>query len=101
MKVIVSLLLILSLSACGNVIGVANLASNLISPSSVVMGAADYGLEKKTGKTSTEHAVSFITSKDCKVDYKNLSICNEDNALIKQEIITIQNQIQNIFKIQN
>ena len=40
-------------------------------------------------------------SKDCKVDYKNLSICNEDNVLIKQEIIIIQNQIHNIFKVQN
>ena len=101
MKFIVTLFLILSLNSCGNLIGVANLASTLITPSSVVMSATDYGLEKKTGKTSTEHAISFLMSKDCKVDYKNLSICNEDNVLIKQEIITIQNQIHNIFKVQN
>ena len=101
MKVIVSLLLILPLIGCGNVIGVANLANNLITPSSVVMHAADYGLEKKTGKTSTEHVVSLITSKDCKIDYKNLSICNQDDTLIKQEILKLQNQIQNILKIQN
>ena len=101
MKFIVTLFLILSLNSCGNLIGVANLASTLITPSSVVMSATDYGLEKKTGKTSTEHAISFLMSKDCKVDYRNLSICNEDNVLIKQEIITIQNQIHNIFKVQN
>ncbi len=75
MKLIITLFLILTLSGCGNLIGVANLASTLITPSSVVMSAADYGLEKKTGKTSTEHAISFLMSKDCKVDYKNLSIC--------------------------
>ena len=101
MKFIVTLFLILSLNSCGNLIGVANLVSTLITPSSVVMSATDYGLEKKTGKTSTEHAISFLMSKDCKVDYKNLSICSEDNVLIKQEIITIQNQIHNIFKVQN
>ncbi len=101
MKLIITLFLILTLSGCGNLIGVANLASTLITPSSVVMSAADYGLEKKTGKTSTDYVVSFLMSKDCKVDYKNLSICSEDNVLIKQEIITIQNQIHNIFKVQN
>ena len=101
MKIFISLLLILLLNGCGNLIGAANLASTLVTPSSVVMGAADYGLEQKTGKTSTEHAISFLMSKDCKVDYKNFSLCNEDNILIKQEIITIQNQIQNIFKIIN
>ena len=101
MKLIISLLLILLLGGCGNLIGVANLASNLITPSSVAMGAADYNLEKKTGKTSKEHAVSFLLSKDCKIDYRNLSIYNEDSALVKKEIITIQNQIQNIFRIQN
>jgi len=101
MKPIIYLLLILLLVGCGNIIGVANLASTMVTPSSVVMSAADYGLEKKTGKTSTEHTISFLMSKDCKVDYKNLSICNEDNFLIKEEIRTIQNQIQSIFKIQN
>ena len=101
MKLTLFLFLALILNGCGNIIGVANLASALITPSSVAIGAADYGLEKKTGKTSKEHAISFVMSKDCKIDYKNLSICNEDNVLIKQEIITIQNQIQNIFKIQN
>ena len=50
MKLIISLLLILLLGGCGNLIGVANLASNLITPSSVAMGAADYNLEKKNWK---------------------------------------------------
>ncbi len=101
MKLIITLFLILTLNGCGNIIGAANLASSLITPSSVAIGVADYGLEKKTGKTSKEHAISFVMSKDCKIDYKNLSICNEDNVLLEREIITIQNQIQNIFKIQN
>ena len=50
MKLIIILFLILTLNGCGNLIGVANLASTLITPSSVVMSAADYGLEKKNWK---------------------------------------------------
>ena len=36
----------------------------------------DYLLKKKTGKNSTEHALSAATKKDCSFDIANLSIEN-------------------------
>jgi len=101
MKIFFSLLLIVLLNSCVNLIGAANLATSVVTPTSVMLGAADYGLEENTGKTSKEHALSFLMSKDCKIDLRTLTLCNEDIGTKKRKIILIQNDIKNIFRIHN
>ena len=57
------------------------------------MTVADYGLEKETGKKVSEHALSIATSKDCKFNLNEMTICKDENVLIKKNVkVTKANQ---------
>ncbi|MSP06937.1 MAG: hypothetical protein EXR13_05215 [Candidatus Fonsibacter sp.] len=47
------------------------------------MTITDYGIEKETGKKVSEHALSIATSKDCKFNLKEMTICKDENVLNK------------------
>jgi hypothetical protein len=83
MKFTFSLFLILLLNSCGNLMTV-NLIESFLTPTSALMTAADYGIEKETGKKLSEHALSMATSQDCKFNLKDMTICKDENIQNKK-----------------
>ena len=70
-----------------------SLIESFLSPTSAIMTVADYGIEKETGKKVSEHALSIATSKDCKFNLKEITICKDENVSIKKNVkVTKANQ---------
>ena len=86
MRFIFIILLTFTLNSCGNLMS-ASLIESFLTPTSVIMTVADYGIEKETGKKVSEHALSIITSKDCKFNLDTMSICKDEehqnNKIVK------------------
>lgn len=85
MRAIIIILLTISLNSCGSAI-TSGLVETVFSPSSIITSVVDYGIEKETGKKVSEHALSAVTSKDCKLgiqDIKEMSICKDENFFDK------------------
>ncbi|NBP31494.1 MAG: hypothetical protein EBR80_01200 [Proteobacteria bacterium] len=61
------------------------------------MTVADYGIEKETGKKLSEHALSMATSKDCKFNLKDMTICKEE-SLSNNKIVKVAKANQNLSK---
>jgi hypothetical protein len=57
----------------------ASLIESFLTPTSVIMTVADYGVEKETGKKISEHALSMVSSQDCKFNLKDMTICKDEN----------------------
>lgn len=75
----------------------ASLIESFLTPSSVIMTVADYGIEKETGKKLSEHALSMATSKDCKFNLKDMTICKEE-SLSNNKIVKVAKANQNLSK---
>ena len=75
----------------------ASLIESFLTPTSAIMSAADYGLEKETGKKVSEHALSIATSKDCKFNLKDMTICKDENVSTKK-ILKVAKATQNSSK---
>ena len=75
----------------------ARLIESFLTPTSLMMTVADYGLEKETGKKVSEHALSIATSKDCKFNLKEITICKDENVSIKK-IVKVTKANQNSSK---
>lgn len=75
----------------------ASLIESFLTPSSVIMTVADYGIEKETGKKLSEHALSIATSKDCKFNLKDMTICKEE-SLSNNKIVKVAKVNQNLSK---
>ena len=69
---------------------------SFLSPTSIAMTVADYGIEQKTGKKVSEHVLSAATEKDCKLTIDVTHICKDDNYF---ENITMQvaSNIKNFY----
>ena len=74
-----------------------SLIESFLTPTSLMMTVADYGLEKETGKKASEHALSIATSKDCKFNLKDMTICNDENVSSKK-ILKVTKATQNSSK---
>ena len=74
-----------TLNSCGNLMS-ASLIESFLTPTSAIMTAVDYGIEKETGKKISEHALSVATSQDCKFDLKEMSICKDENVSNKKTV---------------
>ena len=72
-------LLTVSLNSCAGALKSAAVIEYFLSPSSIAMTLADYGIEKETGKKVSEHALSMATEKDCKLTIDVKNICKDDN----------------------
>jgi hypothetical protein len=96
MKKIFIVLLTLSLHSCGGALTSAALMESFLSPTSIAMTIADYGIEKETGKKVSEHVLSAATEKDCKLTIDVTHICKDDNYF---ENITMQvaSNIKNFY----
>ncbi len=68
----------------------ASLIESFLTPTSAIMSVADYGIEKETGKKVSEHALSIATSKDCKFNLKEITICKDENVSIKKNVKVIK-----------
>ena len=75
----------------------ASLIESFLTPTSVIMTVADYGVEKETGKKVSEHALSMVTSQDCKFNLKDMTICKDEN-LSNKKIINVAKASQNSSK---
>jgi len=75
----------------------ASLIESFLTPTSVVMTLADYGIEKETGKKVSEHALSMATSQDCKFNLNDMTICKDEN-LSNKKIIKLAKANQNSSK---
>ena len=98
-KTIFIVLLTFSLHSCAGALTKAALIESLLSPTSIAMTLADYGVEKETGKKVSEHALSAVTSKDCKLgiqDIKEMSICKDENFFDKITT-TITSSLRNSY----
>ena len=70
-----------------------SLIESFLTPTSAIMSVVDYGIEKETGKKVSEHALSIATSKDCKFNLKEITICKDENISIKKNAkVTKANQ---------
>ena len=96
MKFVFIIFLTFSLNSCGNLMS-ASLIESFLTPSSVVMTVADYGIEKETGKKLSEHALSMATSQDCKFNLKDMTICKEE-SLSNNKIVKVAKANQNLSK---
>ena len=96
MRVLFIVFLSFTLNSCGNLMSV-SLIESFLSPTSVVMTVADYGIEKETGKKVSEHALSIATSKDCKFNLKDKTICKDENISSKK-ILKVTKVKQNSSK---
>ena len=85
MRFLFIILLTFILNSCGNLIS-ASLIESFLTPTSAIMTAVDYGIEKETGKKISEHALSVATSQDCKFDLKEMSICKDENVSNKKTV---------------
>ena len=74
-----------------------SLIESFLTPTSLMMTVADYGIEKETGKKVSEHALSIATSKDCKFNIKEITICKDENVSIKK-IVKVTKANQNSSK---
>jgi hypothetical protein len=90
------ILLAFTLNSCGNLMS-ASLIEYFLTPTSLMMTVADYGIEKETGKKVSEHALSIATSKDCKFNLKVMTICKDENASSKK-ILKVTKAKQNTSK---
>ena len=77
LKFLFIIFLSFSLYSCGGAI-TANLIQTLTTPQSVITTLADFQIEQETGKKVSEHALSAITSKDCKFDLSSMTVCKDD-----------------------
>jgi hypothetical protein len=95
-KAIFVVILTVSLNSCAGALKSATVIEYFISPSSIAMTLADYGLEKETGKKVSEHALSMVTEKDCKLTLDVKNICKDDNFF---ENITTQvaSNLKNLY----
>jgi hypothetical protein len=75
----------------------ASLIESFLTPTSVMMTAVDYGIEKETGKKISEHALSVATSQDCKFDLKEMTICKDENVSNKK-IVKVSKTNKNYSK---
>ena len=92
MRVLFITLLVFTLNSCGSLTS-ASLIESFLTPTSAIMSAVDYGIEKETGKKVSEHALSIATSKDCKFNLKEITICKDENVSIKKNVkVTKANQ---------
>lgn len=96
MKFIFIILITLLLNSCGNLMS-ASLIESFLTPSSAIMTVADYGVEKETGKKISEHALSIVTSKDCKFNLNEMTICKDENSL-NNKIIKVASYNKNNSK---
>ena len=96
MKFIFIILITLLLNSCGNLMS-ASLIESFLTPSSAIMTVADYGVEKETGKKISEHALSIATSKDCKFNLNEMTICKDENFL-NNKIIKVASYNKNNSK---
>ena len=96
MRFIFIILLTFTLNSCGNLMS-ASLIESFLTPTSVIMTVADYGVEKETGKKVSEHALSMVTSQDCKFNLKDMTICKDEN-LSNKKIINVAKASQNSSK---
>lgn len=62
----------------------ASLIESFLTPSSVIMTVADYGIENKSGKKISEHVLSIATSQDCKFNLQDMTICKDENISNKK-----------------
>ena len=85
MRFLFIILLTFILNSCGNLMS-ASLIESFLTPTSAIMTAVDYGIEKETGKKISEHALSVATSQDCKFDLKEMSICKDENVSNKKTV---------------
>ena len=85
MRFLFIVLLTFILNSCGNLMS-ASLIESFLTPTSAIMTAVDYGIEKETGKKISEHALSVATSQDCKFDLKEMSICKDENVSNKKTV---------------
>jgi hypothetical protein len=95
-KAIFVVILTVSLNSCAGALKSATVIEYFLSPSSIAMTLADYGIEKETGKKVSEHALSMATEKDCKLTLDVKNICKDDNFF---ENITTQvaSNIKNFY----
>jgi hypothetical protein len=96
MRVLFIILLPFTLNSCGNLMS-ASLIESFLTPTSLMMSVADYGLEKETGKKVSEHALSIVTSKDCKFNLKDMNICKDEKKK-KKKILKVTKAKQNTSK---
>ena len=75
----------------------ASLIESFLTPTSAIMTVADYGVEKETGKKVSEHALSMVTSQDCKFNLKDMTICKDEN-LSNKKIVNVAKASQNSSK---
>ena len=85
MRFLFIVLLTFILNSCGNLMS-ASLIESFLTPTSAIMTAVDYGIEKETGKKISEHALSVATSQDCKFDLKEMTICKDENVSNKKTV---------------
>jgi len=81
---------LLFLYSCGQLISANTLATTLI----------DYKIQQQTGKKVSEHALSYATGKDCKIDLNIQEIC-KDETLLSEKKNNIKNSVQEKLKSQN
>ncbi len=95
-KTIFIVILTVSLHSCAGALTKAALIESFLSPTSIAMTLADYGIEKETGKKVSEHALSIATDKDCKLTIDIKNTCKDDNFF---ENITTQvaSNIKNFY----
>ena len=96
MRVLFITLLAFTLNSCGNLMSV-SLIESFLTPTSLIMTVADYSLEKETGKKASEHVLSIATSKDCKFNLKDKTICKDENVSSKK-ILKVAKANQNSSK---
>ena len=90
------ILLAFTLNSCGNLMS-ASLIEYFLTPTSLMMTVADYGIEKETGKKVSEHALSIATSMDCKFNLEDKTICKDENVSSKK-ILKVTKATQNSSK---
>ena len=96
MRILFITLLAFTLNSCGSLTS-ASLIQSFLTPTSLIMTVADYGLEKETGKKASEHALSIATSQDCKFNLKDMTICKDENVSGKK-ILKVSKANQNSSK---
>ena len=96
MRVLFITLLVFTLNSCGSLTA-ASLIESFLTPASLMITVADYGLEKETGKKVSEHALSMATSKDCKFNLKDMTICKDENVS-RKKILKVIKAKQNTSK---
>ena len=96
MRILFITLLAFTLNSCGSLTS-ASLIQSFLTPTSLIMTVADYGLEKETGKKASEHALSIATSQDCKFKLKDMTICKDENVSGKK-ILKVSKANQNSSK---